>query len=182
MSNNNFENEELRLKKEREKKVASFHLHIDEDELDRPYHKREERPRKQSVDRETMPRLTDSQELNSFSGGKTRAEVEKDMKKADKKHQKEAKKREKRKSKKNRRIFTIIWLVMVIMAGVVLSKYMLTGVDDLLAISRPEANEVTVKIEKTDTFDDVIDKLYDKGVIKDKKFFKFYGSMKHVDK
>lgn len=39
MSNNNFENEELRLKKEREKKVASFHLHIDEDELDRPYHK-----------------------------------------------------------------------------------------------------------------------------------------------
>lgn len=31
-----------------------------------------------------MPRLTDSQELNSFSGGKTRAEVEKDMKKADK--------------------------------------------------------------------------------------------------
>lgn len=182
MSNNNFENEELRLKKEREKKVASFHLHIDEDELDRPYHKREERPSRQRVDREPMPRLTDSQELNSFSGGKTRAEVEKDMKKADKKHQKEAKKREKRKSKKNKRIFTIIWLVMVIMAGVVLSKYMLTGVDDLLAISRPEANEVTVKIEKTDTFDDVIDKLYDKGVIKDKKFFKFYGSMKHVDK
>ena len=122
MSNNNFENEELRLKKEREKKVASFHLHIDEDELDKPYHKREERPRRQRAEREPMPRLTDSQELNSFSGGKTRAEVEKDMKKADKRHQKEAKKREKRKSKKNKRIFTIIWLVMVIMAGVVLSK------------------------------------------------------------
>lgn len=95
-----------------------------------------------------MPRLTDSQELNSFSGGKTRAEVEKDMKKADKKHQKEAKKREKRKSKKNKRIFTIIWLVMVIMAGVVLSKYMLTGVDDLLAISLLKQMRLLLRLKR----------------------------------
>lgn len=183
MSNNNFDyDSEQRLKKEREKKIASFQLHIDEDALNKPYDEKEEKPKKSKVVREHMPRLTDSQELNSFSGGKTRAEVEKDMKKAEKKHKKEAKKRAKRKSRKNKRMFTIIWLVMVIMAGVVLSKFIMTGVNDLFAITRPEENEVTIKVDKDDSFDDVVDKLYEKGVIGNKEFFTFYGNMKNVEK
>lgn len=178
-NNNNLTDNELQLKREREKKVASFKLNIDQSILD-PYADEEKGRRRKSA-----PPVEDdffsSQELNSFSDGKTKEEIQKDMKKVDKRQQKEAQKREKRKSKKNKRIFTLVWLIMVIMAGVILSKFLLTGVNDLFAISRPEANEVTVKITKNDSFDDVVNKLYDKGVIKEKKFFKFYGEMKNVD-
>ena len=108
MSNNNRElNEsELRLKEERQKKVASFHMHIDDSVLDGQYEPEKEQPKRRKARTRQEENLSESQELNSFSGGKTRAEIKKDMKKVDKRQQKEAKKREKRKSKKNKRIFT----------------------------------------------------------------------------
>ncbi|MGN1127311.1 MAG: hypothetical protein ACI4RI_07700, partial [Ruminococcus sp.] len=179
MSNNNreFNESELRLKEERQKKVASFHMHIDDSVLDGPYEPKKEQSRRKKPPKRQEESLSESQELNSFSGGKTRAEVEKDMKKADKRQQKEAKKREKRKSKKNKRIFTTIWLIMVIMAGVILSRFILTGLNDMLAISRPEANEVTIKITKEDNLDDIADILYKKGIIEAPGFFNFYASM-----
>ena len=184
MSNNKneFNDSELRFQQERRKKVESFKLHIDESDLDRPYEVEREQQRKRQSPKKAEPQLSDSQELNSFSGGKTRAEVEKDMKKADKRQKKEAKKREKRKSKKNKRIFTIIWLIMVIMAGVILSRFILTGVNDMLAISRPEANEVTIKITREDNLDDIVDILYKNKIIKEPGFFKFYANMKNADK
>ncbi len=184
MSNNNneFNDSELRFQEERKKKVESFKLHIDESVLDRPYEPEKEHHKRRPSPKKAEPPLSDSQELNSFSGGKTRAEVEKDIKKADKRQQKEAKKREKRKSKKNKRIFTMIWLIMVIMAGVILSRFILTGLNDMLAISRPEANEVTIKITREDNLEDIVDILYKNGIIKEPGFFKFYANMKNADK
>ena len=184
MSNNNRElNEsELRLKEERQKKVASFHMHIDDSVLDGQYEPEKEQPKRRKARTRQEENLSESQELNSFSGGKTRAEIKKDMKKVDKRQQKEAKKREKRKSKKNKRIFTTIWLIMVIMAGVILSRFILTGLNDMLAISRPEANEVTVKIPREADLDGIVDILYKNGIIKEPNFFKFYANMKNADK
>ena len=184
MSNNNneFNDSELRFQEERKKKVESFKLHIDESVLDRPYGPEKEHHKRRPSPKKAETPLSDSQELNSFSGGKTRAEVEKDIKKADKRQQKEAKKREKRKAKKNKRIFTMIWLIMVIMAGVILSRFILTGLNDMLAISRPEANEVTIKITREDNLEDIVDILYKNGIIKEPGFFKFYANMKNADK
>lgn len=184
MSNNNRElNEsELRLKEERQKKVASFHMHIDDSVLDGQYEPEKEQPKRRKARTRQEENLSERQELNSFSGGKTRAEIKKDMKKVDKRQQKEAKKREKRKSKKNKRIFTTIWLIMVIMAGVILSRFILTGLNDMLAISRPEANEVTIKIPREADLDGIVDILYKNGIIKEPNFFKFYANMKNADK
>ncbi len=182
MSNNNDYNEnELKFRQERQKKIQEFKLHIDEDALDRPYNpKREQSHTRRRPPTRQERSMSESQELNSFSGGKTRAQVENDMKKADKRQQKEAKKREKRKSRKNKRVFTLIWLIMIVMAGVILSRYILTGVNDMLAISRPQANEVTIKINEEDTLDDVINILYNNGIIKEPKFFRLYANMKNA--
>ena len=170
MSNNEFNENELKFREERRKKVESFHLNIDESAFDAPYEPEIQRERPHRENRASRP-AKQSQELNSYSGGKTKEMIEKDFKKADKRQKKEAKRREKSKAKKNKRVFTIIWLVMVIMAGVVLSKFLLTGINDMLAISRPEDNQVTIKIPKDATFDDVIDILYENNVIKEKNFF-----------
>lgn len=180
MSNNEFNENELKFREERRKKVESFHLNIDESAFDAPYEPEIQRERPHRESRASRP-AKQSQELNSYSGGKTKEMIEKDFKKADKRQKKEAKRREKSKAKKNKRVFTIIWLVMVIMAGVVLSKFLLTGINDMLAISRPEDNQVTIKIPKDATFDDVIDILYENNVIKEKNFFSMYANMKKAD-
>lgn len=185
MSNNDFNENELKFKEERKKKVQSFRLNIDESAFNTPYNVEPEREAPKRVQpqrpRQQKP-VQQSQEVNSYSSGKTKEMIEKDYQKADKRQKKEAKKREKRKAKKNKRVFTLIWLVMVIMAGVILSKFLLTGINDMLAISRPEDNQVTLKIPGNATFDDVIDILYDNNIIKEKSFFKFYANMKHADK
>ncbi|MBQ9673748.1 MAG: endolytic transglycosylase MltG [Ruminococcus sp.] len=177
MSNNReYNDNEMKLRQDRKKKVESFHLELDDNVLDKDF-SNTEKPRKKSTDnnRKPSPPITDSQELNSFSGGKTRRELQKNMQKADKRQKKEAKKREKRKAKKNKRVFTLIWLIMVVMAGVVLSKYLLTGINDMLAISRPEDNQVKIKIAKEDKFEDIVNKLESSGVINDPEFFKLYA-------
>ncbi|MCH5201820.1 MAG: endolytic transglycosylase MltG [Oscillospiraceae bacterium] len=180
MSNNDFNENEIKFRQERERKVKEFRLHIDEEDLNRPYHLQNQNPTPNNL-KAGENKSSERKEINSFSGGKTKAQLEKNMKKADKLQQKEAKKREKRKSKKNKRIFLLIWLTMIIMAGIILSGYILTGINDMLAISRPDSKEVTVKIGKDDSFDKIIDTLYVNGVIKEKKFFKFYANMKHAE-
>jgi UPF0755 protein len=157
--------------------VESFHLNIDEDDLNAPYDGEKHQRRKSSRNTSVEKPMTDSQEITSFSGGKTKKELEKDMAKADKRQRKEAKKREKRKAKKNKRVFTLVWLIMVIMAGIILAKYMLTGINDMLAISRPEDKEVSIKITKDDNFDDVVSILKKNGIINNEGFFKFYAGM-----
>jgi UPF0755 protein len=176
MSNNNEINDsELKLKQERRKKVESFHLNIDEDYLNEPYSGERQQKRKNTQRSAAEKPMTDSQEITSFSGGKTKKELEKDMAKADKRQRKEAKKREKQKAKKNKRVFALVWWIMVIMAGIILAKYMLTGVNDMLAISRPEANEVSIKITKDNSFEDVVNILEKNGIINNTGFFKFYA-------
>lgn len=179
MSNNReYNDSEIKFKQDRKKKVESFRIQIDDDALDMDF--REEKPPVTPTvrsERKPVPKpvQTNEYELNSFSGGKTKKELRKDLEKVDRRQKKEAKKREKRKAKKNKRVFKLIWLIMVIMAGVVLSKYMLTGINDMLAISRPEDNKVKIKITRNDKFEDIVAKLEEKGIIKDPEFFKFYA-------
>ena len=116
-------------------------------------------------------------EINSFSDSDTKKRIERDSKKALKQQKKEEKYIEKSKAKRNRRIFKWVWLSMIVIVAVVLSQYILVGVNDLLAISREEnASTVTISIPADPTMDEIADILYQANVIERPGFFKMYAN------
>lgn len=92
----------------------------------------------------------DDESLNSFSGdAAVRAEAAREA--GEEKRSKQAhKRRNHQKRKENRRFFRLIWWVMIIIVSAVVAKYMLTGMNDLLAIGRSSAT-VTVEIPESVT-------------------------------
>lgn len=115
-------------------------------------------------------------EINSYSDDNTKKRIERDSKKALKQQKKEEKKIEKTKAKRNRRIFKIVWISMVAIVAIVLSQFLLVGVNDLLGISREEnATKVNVSIPENPTLDIIADTLYKSRVIKQPAFFKLYA-------
>lgn len=116
-------------------------------------------------------------EINSYSDDSTKKRIERDSKKALKQQQKEEKKIEKSKAKRNRRIFKFVWISMIVLVGIVLSQYILVGVNDLLAISREDnPAKVNISIPENPKLDDIADILYKNRVIKQPGFFKMYAS------
>ena len=129
-----------------------------------------------STDSSSLKRKKKNNEINSFSDSDTRKRIERDSKKELKLQRKEEKKIEKLKAKRNRRIFKLVWLSMIIIVGVMISQYILVGVNDLLAISRTDnPHTVTVSIPANPTIDDIADLLTEKGVIQRPTFFKLYA-------
>ena len=86
---------------------------------------------------------------------------------------KEHKRRDKIKRRKNRHVFTIMWLLMVILMSLTVSKYLISGSNDFFAVGRIEAT-VTVEIPENVTVDQLTDILYQKQVINKPEFFKIY--------
>ena len=86
------------------------------------------------------------------------------------------KQRLKQKAKKNTYLFRTVWVVMVVLVSVMLIKYILVGINDMLAINRESSdNKVVVEIPKGAGVSKVSDVLYTSGIIKDKSFFKLYS-------
>lgn len=86
------------------------------------------------------------------------------------------KQRLKQKSKKNTYLFRSVWLVMVVLISVIIIKYILVGINDMLAINRESSdNKITVEIPKGAGVNKVSDILYNSGIIRDKSFFKLYS-------
>ena len=149
-----------------------------EDRLSRfaedPESQREERVRRSSSD--PQRRRKRNTEINSYSDNDTKKRIERDSKKALKQQRKEEKQIEKSKAKRNRRIFKLVWICMIIVASVVLSQFLLIGINDLLAISREDnPTKVTISIPADPTLDQISDILYQSNVIKQPKFFKMYA-------
>ena len=118
-----------------------------------------------------------SREINSYSDNDTKKRIERDSKKALKQQKKEEKLIEKSKAKRNRRIFKFVWITMVVLVAVVLSQYLLVGINDLMAISREDnPTKVTIHIPENPSMDDVADTLYQANVIKQPGFFKLYAT------
>ena len=92
---------------------------------------------RENFDDQVQPRRRRNRvrEINSYSDDSTKKRIERDSKKALKQQKKEEKKIEKSKAKRNRRIFKFVWISMIVLVGIVLSQYILVGVNDLLAIS-----------------------------------------------
>lgn len=115
-------------------------------------------------------------EINSYSDNDTKKRIERDSKKALKQQKKEEKKIEKSKAKRNRRIFKLVWLSMILIVAIVLSQYLIVGVNDLLGVSREDnPQKVNIKIPANPTMDQIADILYQANVIKEPGFFKLYA-------
>ena len=131
-----------------------------------------------SSDPTPLKKRRKSEEINSFSDSDTKRRIERDSRKALRQQKKEEKRIEKSKARRNRFIFKLVWLSMVIIIGIVLSQYILVGVNDMLAISRSgEPRTVTVSIPADPTIDQIADILKDSGVIKRTNFFKLYTKL-----
>lgn len=82
--------------------------------------------------------------------------------------------RDKAVSKENRHFFRIVWIVMIVLISAMLTKYILVGVRDMLAIGK-EDDTVTITLPSRPNIFQVTDTLSSNGVIEDPSFFRLYG-------
>ena len=91
---------------------------------------------------------------------------------------KSAKRERRARNRRNRRIFRIAWLVSVAIIGGAIAMFIITGMNDLLAINRKDDNSiVTVTIPKDPTLDTVTDLLAKNGVIGEPSYFRIYATL-----
>lgn len=160
MSFDNYKNDtEKALEEQRRKKAAQFKLKIDSetdnfDDLDDTF---------------------ESSELTSYSGEDVREQIERDSKHALKKKKKEEKKEQKAKNKHNRRIFRIMWIISVVIVGAAAGMFLITGINDMLAISRTDSSTVQLDIPQNPDLDKLIEELDKKGIINEPTYFKMFA-------
>ena len=132
---------------------------------------------KHSAEESSQRRRRRNREINSYSDSDTKKRIERDSKKALKQQKKEEKQIEKSKAKRNRRIFKVVWLSMILIVAIVLSQFLLVGVNDLMAINREKnPTKVTIHIPADPTMDQIADILYKSNVITQPGFFKMYAN------
>ncbi len=87
--------------------------------------------------------------------------------------QKAHKKRDKLKARKNKRVFSLVWLCMVLLLSFTLASYLIGGSNDFFAVGRNEGStEITIP-EKLDA-DSLAELLYQRGAISKPEFFSLY--------
>ena len=118
-----------------------------------------------------------TEDITSFSGEEQKQRMDKAEKEALKNYKKSVKKRKKEKAERNGCLFRFVWLAMVALVAVVLGMFLVTGVNDLLAVSRAEENKTLVTIPEHATLDQVTEILSENGVINEPFFFKAYAKV-----
>lgn len=173
MNNNNFDKEQnLEVELYRRKKAEGFKLNIGEDVPATENTQVFERASK-AGDKEPV-RADNSNEITSFSNESTRAQIERDSKKAIKAEKREAKKVRQIKSGRNKKIYRTAWLLIIIILSVVMAEFFVTGFNDLFAVHRTQDEMVTVIISVGDDSDDIAKKLENKGVVDSAMFFSMF--------
>lgn len=77
-------------------------------------------------------------------------------------------------------LVTIVWLALIVIIGVTAGRMLWICAADVLAFDR-EDKPVTLTIYEADTMDDIIDKLYDNGLIRYKSLFKLYADISDAE-
>lgn len=95
--------------------------------------------------------------------------TEKERKEEEKAH----KKRNKLKARKNKRIFSLVWLAMVLLVSFTLASYLITGSNDFFAVGRIQGS-AEVEIPENVTEEQLAQLLADKGVVNEPQFFELY--------
>lgn len=158
LDNNNFTQDNL--EQQRRRKAESFHLNI-----------------RDNYDDDGENGYSESDELNSYSGQDVKEEIARQSKNALKKKKKAEKKELKAKNKHNRRYFRWFWIISVLTVGVMLSVFLITGMNDLLAINRTDSSKVKIEIPENPTLDDVADTLAKNGIIGEPSYFKMFATV-----
>ena len=167
MNPDNFNQSEQELNEQRRRRAENFRLNIDESDYDE----------------ESYGDYADEpSDLNSYSGQDVKRQMARESKHALKQKKKEEKKALKAKNKRNRRIFRWVWIISVVIVGAMAALYMITGMNDLLAINRTDASTVKIDIPENPTVDDVTKILEENKVIDEPSYFKlFVGVTKSAD-
>lgn len=93
---------------------------------------------------------------------------------AEQREAREHRKRNRVKGRKNRRIFTLTWVIMVVLVSLTVSSYLISGSNDFLAVHRLEGT-VTIELpEEKMTSEELADLLYKSHVIEKPEFFSLY--------
>ena len=159
MNPDNFNMSEQELNAQRRRRAENFKLNIDESEYeDDNFVKSEDEP----------------SNLNSYSGQDVKKQMARESKQVLKQKKKEEKKALKAKNKYNRRTFRFIWIVSVLIVGAMAAVYMITGMNDLLAVNRTDSSTVKIEIPENPTVDDVTKVLVDNKVIGEPSYFKLF--------
>ena len=121
------------------------------------------------------------EEINSYSGQDVRKQIERESLKSEKKRIRQQKREKKKRNRHNRRMFRLMWIASVVLVGTMIATYLVTGMNDLLAINRADDTEVSVKIPAEPTLDQVTDILLKNGVIKEGSYFKMFATVTKSD-
>lgn len=116
-------------------------------------------------------------EINSYSGQDVKEQIARNSRQALKKKKKAEKKERKAKNKHNRRIFRVMWFVSVFIVGAMGAMFIITGMNDMLAINRPDSSTVTIDIPQNPNLNTVAETLEANGVIDEPTYFKMFASL-----
>ena len=162
MSNDNNFNS---LEEQRRRKADSFRLNISE-----------------NYDEDGELGSSEPEEISSYSGEDIKHRIARESKRSLKKMRKEEKRELKARNRRNRRVFRIAWLVSVAIIGAAIAVFLITGMNDLLAINRKGDNAtVTVDIPKDPTLDTVTEVLAKNGIIGEPNYFRMYATLTKSD-
>ena len=75
---------------------------------------------------------------------------------------------------------TFVWLALILIIGVTAGRMLWVCAADVLAFGR-EDKPVTITIYEADTMEDIVDKLYDNGLIRYKSLFNLYASISDAE-
>jgi len=153
-------------------KVENFRLRMDEDG--------EELPDWEIGGGNSAGRPDFDSVINSYSDGNSKADgggQTSAQQRAEELHRL----RSREKGGKNRRFFRFVWFVMVLFVSLLLARYLVMGVNDMLAVGRGSL-DVTVDIPQKATPGQVAQVLYKDGVIRDKEFFLMYAKLTKAPK
>lgn len=162
MSLDNQNDYEQELSEQRRRRAENFKLSIDENNFD---------------DTSYEDTFSEPSEINSYSGQEVREQMAKQSRHALKKKKKEMNKEQKAKNKRNRRVFRIFWIISVVIVGVMASTYIITGMNDLLAINRTDSSTVKIEIPQDPNLNTVSDVLVKNKIINEPSYFKMYASI-----
>lgn len=162
MSFDNYNNDsEKMIEEQRRRKAAQFRLRIDAD----------------SENFDDADEAAESSELNSYSGEDVREQIERNSKQALKKKKKEERKECKAKNRHNRRIFRIMWIISVVIIGAMAGMFLITGLNDMLAINRTDSSTVKIDIPENPDIDLIAAKLESNGIIDEPSYFKLFAKL-----
>ena len=159
-NDNNFNS----LEEQRRRKAESFRLNIGD-----------------NYDDDGVSGNSEPEEISSYSGEDVKHQIARESKRSLKRIRKEEKRELKARNRRNRRVFRIAWLVSVGIIGAAIAVFVITGMNDLLAINRTDNATVTVDIPKDPTIDSVTEVLAKNGVIGEPDYFRMYATLTKSD-